>query len=275
MADSLRKVLWLWGIGLLLFIVFAIAVSYFLTSYQAKKFNDTLQRQYQTLRESVPRVPELPHSRLSAAQPVNVSSLLTQAARQQKVNLHYQQDARNSEQWLVGVSGDYQSAARFIASVLQAQRNSEQSFPLTQTLKWQDTGAQTGQLSWQFLWVTAAGSKLPEHNSPAVFKTHFPQVIAEPIKCLSKPKAHSEIKISAWSSVQLLATQTSPLQKVLLKIPEQPLLTLTEREWIETPLIQLRSIHPDYATFQHWQKEAGCWSAHSLTLYLTQDTNSQ
>lgn len=275
MVNSFRSVLWLWGAGLLLFTLLTTAVSYFMTVYQAQKLNDTFQIQYQTLSETVPQVPELSPTRLSEQQPVDVASLLTQAARQQKVSLHYQQDPQNPEQWLVGVSGGYQNAAHFVAAIFQAQRNLRQDFPLTQMLKWQDTEAETGKLSWQFMWVSADSFAPQQAIASLRFKTDFPQVTAEPLKCLSQPNVLSDITIGDWSSVQLLATQTSPLQKALLSMPEQPLLTLSERQWIASPLMQLQSVHHDYVAFQHWQKTAGCWSAQPLTLYLTQDTNPQ
>lgn len=275
MVNSFRNVLWLWGASLFLFTLLTTAVSYFLTVYQAQKLNDTFQSQYRKLNEPVPHVPEVSHTRLSEQQPVDVASLLTQAARQQKVSLHYRQDSQKPEQWLVGVSGGYQNAVNFVATIFQAQRKLQQYFPLTQMLKWQDTEAETGKLSWQFMWVNAESFAPQQAIGSLQFKTDFPQVTAEPLKCLSQPQVHSDITISDWSSVQLLATQTSPLQKALLSMPEQPLLTLSEGEWIASPLMRLQRIHQDYTTFQHWKKAAGCWSAQPVTLYLTQDTNSQ
>lgn len=275
MVKPLQKVLWCWGASVLVFIFAATAVSYFLTGYEAKQLNSTLQSRYKQLQQPIRQVPE--QSEITLPQPplVDVASLLTQAARQQQVDLHYQQSSERSEQWLVGISGTYQNAIRFIASILQTQRESLQAFPFTQTLKWQDDDPYGGRLNWQFLWLTAKDSTPPDFNVDPLFKTDFPPMLAEPLKCLSKPDIQSDIQINDWASVQLLATQTSPLKKALLNIPGQPSLTLTENNWIASPLMQLQKVGRDYVAFQHWQKEAGCWSAQSQKLFLTKDTNPQ
>ncbi|RUO64676.1 hypothetical protein [Idiomarina ramblicola] len=275
MVKPIQKVLWCWGASVLVFTVVAIAVSYFLTGYQANQLKNTLQSQNRQLQQPAPQIPEAHDTTLPEPPAVDVASLLTQAAKQQQVDLHYQQSPEHSEQWLVGISGTYQNAIRFIASILQTQQESLQAFPFTQTLKWQDGESHRGELSWQFLWLTAKDSAPPDVNGKPLFKTDFPPMLAEPLKCLGKPGILSDIRITDWASVQLLATQTSPLKKALLSIPGQPLLTLTEHDWIASPLMQLQNIKRDHIAFQHWQKEAGCWSAQSRKLFLTKDTNQQ
>lgn len=274
MAKPISNVLWFWVAGLLLFTLMVVTVSYFLTSYRAGQLSNTLKSQHKQMQQPPPQVPEQ-NNILPEPPPVDVASLLTQAARQHHVGLHYQQSPERSEQWLVGISGNYQNTIRFIASILQTQKESLQAFPFTQTLKWQDTDQNGGKLSWQFLWLTAETAMPANLNGKPLFKTEFPPILAEPLKCLSKPDTHSDINVSDWSVVQLLGTQTSPLKKALLKIPGQPLLTLTENKWLTSPLMQLHKIEHSYVTFKHWQKKAGCWSAKSLKLSLTKDNNPQ
>ncbi|WP_404397689.1 hypothetical protein [Idiomarina loihiensis] len=275
MAESFKKPLWLWGSAVLLFTVAAISVSYFLTGYQASQLNEQLRTQQKQLQQSVPGIPELAESVLTEHPETDVSTLLTQAARQNNVDLYYQQSPENAEQWLVGANGTYQNALRLVASIMKAQQGRRQPFPFTQTLKWRDTGENSGKLSWQFLWLSADSSAPSEPSAHSLFKSDFPDVIAEPIKCLGQPEQLSDIRISDWSLVQLIATQTSPVKKALLKIPNQPPLTLTESSWIADPLMQLQDVNGEYAEFKHWQKQAGCWSAKPLKLHLTKDSSSQ
>ncbi|MCK7459823.1 hypothetical protein [Idiomarina aminovorans] len=275
MAKLIPNVVWCWLAGLLLFTLIAVSVSYFLTGYQAEQLNNTLRNQHKQLRQPAPQVPEHSGTILPELQRVDVASLLTQAAKRQHVDLYYQQNSERSDQWLVGITGSYQNAVRFIASILQTQKGSLQHFPFTQTLKWQDNDQNGGKLNWQFLWLTAETPMPSNLNGNPLFKTEFPPVLAEPLKCLRKPDTQSDINVSDWSVVQLLGTQTSPLKKALLQIPGQPVLTLTENSWLASPLMQLRKIEHNYVTFKHWQKEAGCWSAKNLTLSLTQDNNPQ
>lgn len=271
MAKAYKKPLWLWIVAVLIFTTTAIGVSYFLTGYQASQLNERLRMQQEQLQQTVPAVPEQTRPVLTEPPKTDVSTLLTQAARQHHVDLHYQQSPTNAEQWLVGINGTYQNALRLVASIMQAQ----QPFPFTQTLKWQDTGQNIGKLNWQFLWLTAEDFSPSERSDNLLFKSDFPDVIAEPIKCLGQPEQPSEIHISDWSLVQLIATQTSPVKKALLKIPNQPLLTLAESSWIADPLMQLRSVNGEYAEFQLWEKQVGCWSTKPLKLHFTQDNTSQ
>ncbi|WP_417441530.1 hypothetical protein [Idiomarina sp.] len=275
MAESLKKPLWSWIGAVLLFTAGAIGISYFLTSYQASQLNEQLRTQQKQLQQSVPVVPEQAESVVTEHPETDVSTLLTQAARQHSVDLYYQQSPENAEQWLVGVNGTYQNALRLVASVMQAQQEMRQPFPFTQTLKWRDTGENGGKLSWQFLWLEAESPAPSELSTHSLFKSDFPDVIAEPIKCLGQPEQPSDIRINDWSLVQLIATQTSPVKKALLKIPDQPLLTLEESSWIADPLMQLQGVNGEYAEFQFWEKQAGCWSAKPLKLHLTKDSSSQ
>lgn len=275
MGESLKKPLWLWIGAVLLFTAGAIGISYFLTGYQASQLNEQLRTQQKQLQQTVPEVPEQTEPVLKEHPETDVSTLLTQAARQHSVDLYYQQSPENAEQWLVGVNGTYQNALRLVASVMQAQQEMRQPFPITQTLKWRDTGGNSGKLSWQFLWLLADSSAPSELSAHSLFKSDFPDVIAEPIKCLGQPEQPSDIRISDWSLVQLIATQTSPVKKALLKIPDQPLLTLAESSWIADPLMQLQDVNGEYAEFKLWQKQAGCWSAKPLKLHLTKDNSSQ
>lgn len=275
MAESLKKPLWSWIGAVLLFTAGAIGISYFLTGYQASQLNEQLRTQQKQLQQTVPEVPEQTEPVLKEQPETDVSTLLTQAARQHSVDLYYQQSPENAEQWLVGVNGTYQNTLRLVASVMQAQQEMRQPFPFTQTLKWRDTGENNGKLSWQFLWLEAESPAPSELSTHSLFKSDFPDVIAEPIKCLGQPEQPSDIRISDWSLVQLIATQTSPVKKALLKIPNQPLLTLSASSWIADPLMQLQSVNGEYAEFQLWQKQAGCWSAKPLKIHLTKDNSSQ
>ncbi|MGM7448337.1 hypothetical protein ACP7H9_07470 [Idiomarina sp. ST20R2A10] len=275
MAESLKKPLWLWVGVVVLFTVTAIGASYFLTSYQASQLNEQLRTQQKQLQQTVPEVPEQAGPVLKEQPETEVSTLLTQAARQHNVDLYYQQSPENAEQWLVGVNGTYHNALRLVASVMQAQQEMRQPFPLTQTLKWRDARENNGKLNWQFLWLSADSPASSEVSAHSLFESDFPDVIAEPIECLGKPEIQSDIRISDWSLVQLIATQTSPVRKALLKIPNQPLLTLAESRWIADPLMQLQGVNGEYAEFQLWQKQAGCWSAKPLKLHLTKDNSSQ
>ena len=275
MAESLTKPLWLWIGSVALFTATAMGVSYFLTSYQASQLNELLRKQEKQLQRYVPGVPEQAESVVTKHAETDVSTLLTQAARQHNVDLYYQQSPENAEQWLVGVNGTYQNALRLVASVMQAQQEMRQPFPFTQTLKWRDAGENNGKLSWQFLWLPADSPTPSELSSHSLFKSDFPDVIAEPIECLGKPEIKSDTRISDWSLVQLIATQTFPVKKALLKIPNQPLLTLAESSWIADPLMQLQGVNGEYAEFQLWEKQAGCWSAKPLKLHLTKDNSSQ
>ncbi|NWO03832.1 hypothetical protein DFO83_104200 [Idiomarina loihiensis] len=275
MAESLTKPLWLWIGSVALFTATAMGVSYFLTSYQASQLNEQLRTQQKQLQQTVPEVPEQTGPVLKEHAETEVSTLLTQAARQHNVDLYYQQSPENAKQWLVGVNGTYQNALRLVASVMQAQQKVRQPFPFTQTLKWRDTGENSGKLSWQFLWLTAGSPAPSELSAPSLFKSDFPDVIAEPIECLGKPEMQSDIHINDWSLVQLIATQTSPVKKALLKMPDQPLLTLAASSWIAAPLMQLQSVNGEYAEFQLWEKQSGCWSAKPLKIHLTKDNSSQ
>ncbi len=275
MAESLKKPLCLWTAVVVLFTAGAIGVSYFLTGYQASQLNGQLRTQQKQLQQTVPEVPEQTGPVLKEHPETDVSTLLTQAARQHNVDLYYQQSPENAKQWLVGVNGTYQNALRLVASVMQAQQEMRQPFPFTQTLKWRDAGENNGKLSWQFLWLSADSPAPSELSAHSLFKSDFPDVIAEPIECLGKPEIKSDTRISDWSLVQLIATQTSPVKKALLKIPNQPLLTLAESSWIADPLMQLQGVNGEYAEFQLWEKQAGCWSAKPLKLHLTKDNSSQ
>ena len=275
MAESLKKPLRLWIAVVLLFTAGAIGISYFLTSYQASQLNEQLRKQEKQLQQSVPGVPEQTEPVLTEHPETDASTLLTQAARQHNVDLYYQQSPENAEQWLVGANGTYQNALRLVASIMQAQQEMRQPFPFTQTLKWRDTGENSGKLSWQFLWLTAGSPAPSELSAHSLFKSDFPDVIAEPIECLGKPEMQSDIHINDWSLVQLIATQTSPVKKALLKIPDQPLLTLAASSWIADPLMQLQDVNDEYTEFQLWEKQSGCWSAKPLKLHLTRDNSSQ
>lgn len=275
MDKSLRKVLWLWGVALLAFILAAVAASYFLTGYRVNLLKNTFQQQYQQLQKPIPEFTGLRKTTVTELPEVDVSSLLIQAAKQHNVELHYQQDPQHPQQWLAGVSGNYQSAIRFIVSILQTQKGLQQAFPVTETLQWQDIDQHKGKLSWQFLWLKADDPAVPEINTTPLFKSDFLPIAAVPVKCPGKPDMQSDIEISDWASVQLLATQTLPLKKALLSIPGQPLLELTEENWIAVPLMQLQSINQAYAEFRHWQKEGACWSSQPLKLHLTKDDNPQ
>jgi len=275
MAESLKKPLWLWVIGFLLFTLAAIGISYFLTGYQASQLNDQLRKQQQQLQQPVPQVPEQAERVLTKHPKTDVSTLLTQAARQHNVDLYYQQSPDNTEQWLVSINGTYQNTLRLVASIMQVQQGASLAFPFTQTLKWRDTNQHSGKLSWQFRWLTAEHNAPPEFVHKTLFKNDFQDINAEPVKCLGRPKIKSDIRISDWSLVQLTATQTFPVKKALLTIPNQPLLTLNENNWVADPLIQLKDVYDEHAEFQLWQKQAGCWSAEPLKLHLTKDNTSK
>ena len=274
MAKSSHKALLAWAITLLIFTLLAVLISYYFTGYQAGQLNNILRNQYQQLQESLPPIPA--EDRVDVPEPsfVDVSSLLSQAAKQQKVDLHYQQDPERSEQWLIGVNGSYQRAIRFVASVMQAQQGATQAFPFTQTLKWQDTDLTSGKLSWQFLWLNANDAASASIDAYTLFKTSFPSITVEPPKCLERPAIKSDIQVSDWSLVKLLATQTSPQRKALLQMPDR-VITLAKKSWIENPLMQLREIKPEYAMFERWQQYAGCWSAETVKLRLTKDKKPQ
>ncbi|MGM0629682.1 MAG: hypothetical protein ACQESI_00755 [Pseudomonadota bacterium] len=274
MAKSLQKALSAWAISLLIFTLLAVLISYYLTGYQAEQLSNTLRSQYQQLQASLPPIPAEDSIDVPEPSFVDVSSLLTQAAKQQKVDLHYQQDSERSEQWLVGVNGSYQRAVRFVASVMQAQQDATQAFPFTQTLKWQDTDLNSGKLSWQFLWLNVNDEASASIDADTLFTTNFPSVTAESIQCLEQPAIQSDIQISDWSLVELLATQTSPQRKALLQLPDR-VITLAENSWIETPLMQLREIRHEYAVFQRWQQYAGCWSSEAVKLRLIKDKKPQ
>lgn len=270
MAKSLHKALIVWAMALLIFTLLAVLISYYFTGYQAAQLSNTLRNQYQQLQAPLPPVPAEDSIDVSEPSFMDVSSLLTQAAKQQKVDLHYQQDPERSEQWLVGVNGSYQRAVRFVASVMLAQHDATQAFPFTQTLKWQDTDLTSGKLSWQFLWLNANDSASASIDANTLFKTNFPSITVEPPKCLERPAIKSNIQIGDWSLVKLLATQTSPQRKALLQLPDR-VITLANNNWIENPLMQLREINPGYALFERWQQYAGCWSAETVKLRLTKD----
>ncbi|MGM0430559.1 MAG: hypothetical protein ACQEQ2_09715 [Pseudomonadota bacterium] len=275
MAKSLQKALLAWAIALLIFTLLAVLISYYFTGYQAGQLSNTLRNQYQQLQVPLPPIPVEDSAYVPEPSFVDVSSLLTQAAKQQKVDLHYQQDPERSEQWLVGVNGSYQRAVRFVASVMQAQQGATQAFPFTQTIKWQDTDLTSGKLSWQFLWLNVNNETSASINADTLFKTKFPSITAEPLQCLEPPAIQSETQVSDWSLVALLATQTSPQRKALLQLPDRRVITLAENSWIKIPLMQLREIKHEYAVFERWQQYAGCWSAEAVKLRLTKDKKPQ
>lgn len=270
MDVTRKKVLMLWGFALLTISLMALTLSYWLTTHRAHQLTRTLKQQNRQLAQPMPEQP--PQAAPATEQPpLNVSSYLVRAARQYQVQLHYQQSTDNANQWIVEVSGSVSHALRFVAAVLHDRFDAVTDFPLTQAVTWSDTDTDSGTLSWQFRWLPSDEGFEPEALAKALFKQPPTPLNIDPLVCHSQPPVGKQPSFDNWSGVKLLGTQTLPDKKALLQTPGQPLVELHETHWLRKPLMQLSHVDTDFIVLQHWQENAGCWSATPVILHLVKD----